>query len=136
MSARDEIMDYVTANWTDTPVYALDDYVSLDDLPATNQEPILLLDFPSATERLVTIAVHERDGWREDGTVQLIMLHPIGQPSGPTRTLNESFRNLVRGRRIGATVTMAVDPFSALGQYDGKWQMYISLVDYYRDAFQ
>jgi hypothetical protein len=135
MSARDEFYTWLQANWASTPLYALDDYVSLDDLPATNEAPVLLVDFPPALERLVTIAVNQKQGWREDGEFQLFMLHPVGYPVAPTRFLCEQIRDMVRAKRIGQTVTMACEPFTAYGEYDGKWLLFVAFVDYYRDAF-
>lgn len=134
MSSRDDIWNFINANWTATPIYALDDIMSIDDLPATAEEPVLMIDFPSALERFTTIAVHNCNGWREDGSIQLIMAHPIGKDGNITRGYCEDLRDLIRGRRLGETVIQAVDSFSSVGQHDGKWQLYVSLAGFYRDA--
>lgn len=135
MTARTDIVTFVAANWTKTPVLMLDDFVAIEDIPAVNEQPVLLIDFPPATEQLVTVAVNNAQGWRESGSVQFIMLHPIGQNADNTRLLTEELRDLIRAQRIDRTVLGSVEPFTAFGQYDGKWQLYISLAEYYRDAF-
>jgi hypothetical protein len=129
-------MGYIEANWTQTPVFALDDYVSIDDIPALNEVLTLFVDFPPVIEHIASIAVNAQNGWREVGNIQFLFLHPIGQPAAVSRDTIESFRNLLRGRRIGPTVINAVEPFSSMGRFNGKWQSYIGLADFYRDAFQ
>lgn len=136
MSSRDEITDFITANWSATPVVLLDDYVSLGDLPPSGDQVLVGLDFPSAAEELASIAVHENNGWREFGQVQLMVFNPIGYDSSIARGHGEDLRALLRGKRIGQTVIGGVNSFSALGQSDGKWQVYVSLANFYRDAFQ
>lgn len=137
MSSRDDIYGYLEANWTTTPIFALDDYMSLDDLPASALEDIILLvDFPSASENLATIAVHLTNGWREQGLVQLGFAVPLGGDNSIARAHGEALRTLMRGRRIGATVVEAVDSFSSVGNVDGKWVMFIAFARYYRDYFQ
>lgn len=137
MSARDDIADFLTGNWTDTPVFMLDDYVSLDDLPANALEGIALFaDFTSASEDIATIAVHLANGWREQGLVQLGFAVPLGGDNSIARAHGEALRALLRGRRIGSTVVEAVDSFSSVGNVDGKWVMFIAFARYYRDYFQ
>ena len=133
MTARSDILNYIMSNWTATPVYALDDLMRLEDLPATNEEIILLVDFPPASEYFAAIAVNQTNCFREDGFVQLIFALPIGFDSAQVWTYAEDLRDLVRAKRLGQTVMRTVDPFSGMGSFDGKWQLYISILNYYRD---
>lgn len=137
MTFRDEFVDFLTANWTETQFYPIDDYVSMDDIPANHLEDIILLvDFPSASERIATIAVNNVNGWRERGLIQLSFISPLGGDNNQVRTISESLRTLLRGRRIGATVVESVDSFTSAGNVDGKWLMWVSFLNFYRDAFQ
>ena len=136
MSARDDIAGYVLAHWTATPVLLLDDYVSLEDLPAGALEAMqLVLDFPSATDEIATIAVHQVNGFRVRGFVQSWLLSPLGGDPAAARGLGEDFRQMMRGRRAGATVIETVDSFSATGGAEGKWLMFGALLHFYRDEF-
>jgi hypothetical protein len=136
MSARDDIVAFLKANWSSTPLYPMDDYVSLDDIPAKDEAAFIIVDFPPANSQIASIAVTNSNGWRDQGQIQFALFHPIGKEPAVSRLLTEDFRRLLRGRRIGATVVGAIEPFSSLGQQDGKWQVYISLADFYRDEFQ
>lgn len=137
MTFRDDIMDFLNANWTLTPIFPLDDYVSIDQIPPTALEQIfLLIDFPVVSERLVSIAVHQSQGWRETGIITLMFVSPLGGDNSQPRSISESLRTLLRGRRIGATVVETVDSFSSSGSVDGKFLMWNSFLRFYRDAFQ
>ena len=137
MTHRDEIVNFLGVNWTATPILLLDDLMSLDDLPAAAQEQVqLIVDFPSATEVMQTIAVHDADGWRQSGVFQIAFANPIGRGSADVRQLCADMTRLLRGRRIGNTVIQGVPTFSADGLSDGKWQIWISLPSFYRDEFQ
>jgi hypothetical protein len=130
-------MGFLGTNWTATAIYALDgDLLSFDDLPAVSEVPVLLVDFPPASEEMASIAVHNANGWRVQGTVQFILAHPIGTDAAASRLLAENLRVLLRGRRVGKTVLEGVEPFSAMGQHDGKWLLFVGLASFYRDAFQ
>lgn len=135
MSARDDIVAYF-AGWTATPVLMLDDYVSLDDLPATALEQMqVVLDFPSAQEVMASIAVIETNCYRESGIFQMMLLSPLGADQAPARTRCEELRTFVRAKRIGSTVIQTVDTFSSVAGDDGKWRGWISIASYYRDHF-
>ena len=137
MSHRNDIMNFLTAKWTATPIFALDDYMSLDDLPPTASEQLcVLVDFPTASESIATIAVNNTQGWRESGIVQLVIVSPVGGDNAVARQRGEDLRVLLRGRRINATVVESVSTFSAAGNQDGKWLVWISILSFYRDLFQ
>lgn len=135
MTYRDDFMNYLEANWSATPIYALDDLMSFDDLPATGEYPVMLIDFPPPAEQFVSIASENVNGYRERGIIQVAIMNPIGQSSEIARGICEDFRDLVRAKRLGQTVIGTVDPFSSTGQFDGKWQMFNTLVSFYKDSF-
>jgi hypothetical protein len=135
MTAFADITGYLQANWQQTPILVSDDYISFPQLPALANDPQLIVDFPGAVEEFVSIAVHLQNGYRDSGVFQLAIASPIGFEQTATRQLCEDLRNLLRAKRIGNTVVQTIDPFSAMGNQDGKWQIYLSLASYYRDAF-
>lgn len=136
MSYRSDILDYLKANWSDTSIIELDEYMSFDDLPAqTVEEIVLMVDFPVSTERMVTIAVHQANGYRQDGTCQFLFANPVGISNAEVIVLGEKLQALFRGKRLGDTVIMTINPFTA--QFvDGKWQVWSSQMTFYRDLFQ
>lgn len=136
MSYRSDIMDYLNTNWTVTPIVELDEYASFDDLPALAIEQIVLMvDFPTASERMVSIAVHQTQGYRQDGMCQLLLANPVGKGNQEVINLGEQLQALYRGRRLGDTVIISISPFIA--QFvDGKWQVWSSQMTFYRDLFQ
>jgi hypothetical protein len=130
---RDEIMSALTAEWTDTQIFALDDVMSLEDLPAVEGNCVLLVDFPAASQQITTIAVNTSNGYRDFGIVQLILANPVGQGGNLAREYGNRLRLLLRGRRIGLTVIETVSTFSAEGLTDGKWQLFVARLNFYRD---
>jgi hypothetical protein len=136
MTFRTDIVDYLKANWSMTPIHELEGYVSWDDLPALSVEGIqMAIDFPIAEERIASIAVKDQDGYRQDGTALLVLLSPLGQGSAPVLLIAENLTALFRGRRIGDTVILSVSPF-ILNSVQGKWQVWTSRMNFYRDLFQ
>jgi hypothetical protein len=136
MIHRQDILGFLRANWTATPIHALDEIMTLDDLPATAEEVQLLVDFPSAIESIRTIAVHDQNGWRQYGMFQLALANPIGADVNTVIGYATDLQRLLRGRRIANTVIEGVPTFSAEGLNDGKWQLWVSLPSFYRDEFQ
>jgi hypothetical protein len=130
---RDEILGLLKLEWTDTPIFALDDVMSLDNLPPVENGCVLLVDFPAASEQITTIAVQPSNGFRDFGIVQLIIANPAGQGSDLARGYGNRLRLLLRGRRIGLTVIETVSTFSAEGLTDGKWQLFVARLNFYRD---
>lgn len=135
MSHRDDIMTFLQANWTATEIFALDDVMTLDDLPPVTTDCVLLVDFPQAAQEIATIAVTNVNGFRDYGLVQLIVASPAGQGGNIARSHAEALRSLLKGRRIGRTVVLTVSTFSAEGLTDGKWQLWIASLNFYRDEF-
>ena len=85
---------------------------------------------------MVSIAVHQQDGWRQSGVFQLAFAHPVGLDVGVVLQHCVDITVMLRGRRIGNTVIEGIPTFSADGLTDGKWQVWLSLPSFYRDEFQ
>jgi hypothetical protein len=136
MTFRTDIVDYLKAQWSMTPIHELEGYVSITDLPSDSVEGIqLAIDFVVAEEQMVSIAVKDQDGYRQDGTLLFVLLNPLGQGSAPLLLIGENLLALFRGRRIGDTVISSVSPF-VLNSVQGKWQVWTSRMNFYHDLFQ
>lgn len=135
MSFRTDIMDYLEFNWLATDIVELDNYASFDDLAAQlTESTTLLVDFPIANEQIVTIAVHDANGWRQDGICQFMFVKPTGTSNDEVIGYGEDLQDMFRGMRLGDTVIQSISPLVA--QFvDGKWQVWSSQMVFYRDLF-
>lgn len=127
---RAVILGVLAAQWTATAVFDKSDYINVEDLPATGTDPILLVQFLTATENLETIGTQHADGWREDGSFYFHLLMPTGESSQRALALGEQLRALFRGQRFGAYVIESVHPFIDVDIL-GKWRRWSAPGDYY-----
>lgn len=127
---RAVILDTLAAQWTATPFFDKSDYLNIDDLPVTGTEPVLLVQFLTASEDLETIGTQDADGWREEGSFYFHLLMPTGEASQRALTLGEQLRLLFRGKRFGAFVIESIHPFIDVDIL-GKWRRWSAPGDYY-----
>lgn len=133
---RTIVMDTLAAQWTATAFFDLSDYVDVDDLPATGEEPVLAVKFLGGPERLATIATQGTHGWEENGAFLFHLLMPTGESSARALALGEQLRSLFRGKRFGSFIIEALDPFSdfyggAGSGVMGKWHLWTAFGSYY-----
>lgn len=127
---RAVVLGVLAAQWSATAVYDKSDYINIEDLPASGEAPVLLVQFLSASETLETIGTQGADGWREDGSFYLHLLMPTGEASTRALALGEQLRGLFRGQRFGAFVIESIDPFVDVDIL-GKWRRWSAPGNYY-----
>lgn len=129
------VLGELAAHWAPRLYFDLSDYTDIDALPATGEEPVLLVQFIGGTERLATIATQGTHGWQEDGIFYFHLLMPTGENSQRALTWGEELRTLFRGKRFGSYVIEAVEPFSdflgAAIRIAGKWHGWSAPGSYY-----
>lgn len=132
---RNLVTTVLGAQWTATPWYDLSDYTDVEDLPATGDQTVLLVQFGPSLERLATLATDGEHGWREDGQFFFHLLAATGRNASEVLALGEQLRALFRGRRFGSFVIDALDPFTDLGGASirvlGKWHGWSAAGSFY-----
>jgi hypothetical protein len=132
---RNVILSELAAKWSATAFFDLSDYTNLEDLPATGEDPVLLVQFIGGPETLATIATQGTHGWSETGTFYFHLLMPTGESSQRALTLGKQLRALFRGKRFGSFVIEALDPFTdflgAAIRVVGKWHGWSASGSYY-----
>lgn len=126
---RAAILGTLAAEWTATEFFDLSEYTALEDIPASGEATILLVQFIAEQQRFATIATAGRHGWSATGVFMFHLWQPLGRPSSEVLELAEALRDRFRGRRFGAYLIDTLDPatdFSggAVGVY-GKWHGWI-----------
>lgn len=132
-SVRTTLLTEITALANPTPVFNLSDYVTLEELLATQTDRCVLVDFAASSERIATIGDTDSLGFEETGTVAIHWLAPTGFQSTPTLDLAEAMRVDLRGRRFGKIRIESVDPFADAGSpvdRKGLWTGFTSLLFY------
>jgi hypothetical protein len=125
------ISGYIEPLVAPLPVFILEDYISLDDLPSVSQ--CLLLGFTVSDEQITTIGDTDSLGFEEFGTVVIHWLYPTGFDSESIRTAAETLRLSLRGRRIGDIIIEGVEPFKqarSLVDEHSQWTAIASRLDY------
>ena len=129
------VMQQLQTLWAPRLYFDLSDYVSVDDVPATGDEPVLLVEFVGGPERLATIATQGTHGWQEEGIFYFHLLMPVGESSQRALAWGEELRAIFRGKRFGSYVVDALDPFSdfygAAIRIIGKWHGWSAPGSYY-----
>jgi hypothetical protein len=128
------IIAQITTLVSPTPVFNLDEFTSLSDLPSSTGQCVLV-DFAVATERISSIGDPDTLGFEEEGTIEIHWLYPRGF-SDITTTVKasaETLRKALRGRRIGDIIIESVHPFVRAGspiEPDSRFAGFRSLLSY------
>ena len=137
-SARDAINAAVEAAAGSVPVYDLSDYHSSSEVLKDQDSTVILVQYVTAEEQLVTVGAVGSHGFRENGSVVLHIVEPTGFASDSAVTLGDQIREYLRGRRLNSqTHIRTCEPFtdfggSAVGLEGGAWKGWASNLSYER----
>jgi hypothetical protein len=117
-TVRQTILDWFAQNWTYTPVYVLDDFGDVEEVPANNDFPWVGLEFVSPGEIVNSIPANE---FLESGLILFHVIIPRAWPSREAITIADNLRIALRAKRLGHVVIESFSPASddsppAIGQ--------------------
>jgi hypothetical protein len=125
------ISAYIESQVSPLKVFDLDEYVSLSELPQSDQ--CLLLGFNFSTEQISTIGDTDSLGFAEQGSLQIHWLYPTGFDVAAIKAAADALRLSLRGRRIGDIIIEGVEPFKqsrSLVDDHSQWTAFVSILDY------
>lgn len=102
----------IAANWTHTPVKALNDIGKVPD----DGSAFLTVTYPVAVETLISVGVPGANLYREEGAARVALAIPVGQGVSPAATpwaqRIDTLRAAMRGQTfaVGAGVTWEASP--------------------------
>lgn len=70
----------------------------------------MVLQFPVANERQITIGAPGNNLWREEGAFRLVLSVRTGDPLDPANTILDQARAIFRGKQFSGVTTFAPSP--------------------------
>jgi hypothetical protein len=132
-AVRTEVKNYLQANWTETPIYDLSDFYSLEDLPS-DLESWLGIQFIGGLEEVRAIG---ETCYRERGIIFFHVVVQSGFDSANALSLCENLRDLMRALRVNSLVIEQVKPpndsFGKALFFKGNWHGWAVETEYYYD---
>ena len=129
---RLHINSFLEDNWTTTPIYYVDDYDSIESIPANNSEAWVGVEYPSSVEQVNSIPANF---WREDGNVLIHIVTPNGWNSTTPVSYGDQLQQLLRGQRLGDVVIESVSPVTDASppalELSSSWHGWAILISYY-----
>lgn len=129
---RLQINTFLEANWTTTDIFYVDDYDSIDSIPANNTDAWVGVEYPSSVEQVNSIPANF---WREDGDVLIHIVTPNGWDSATPVSYGDQLQQLLRGQRLGDVVIESVSPVTDASppalELSSSWHGWAILVSYY-----
>ena len=129
---RLQINSFLEANWTTTDIFYVDDYASIDSIPANNTDAWVGVEYPSSVEQVNSIPANF---WREDGDVLIHIVTPNGWESATPVSYGDQLQQLLRGQRLGDVVIESVSPVTDASppalELSSSWHGWAILVSYY-----
>lgn len=129
---RLQINTFLEANWTATDIFYVDDYASIDSIPANNTDAWVGVEYPSSVEQVNSIPANF---WREDGDVLIHIVTPNGWESATPVSYGDQLQQLLRGQRLGDVVIENVSPVTDASppalELSSSWHGWAILVSYY-----
>jgi hypothetical protein len=129
---RLQINTFLEANWTTTEIFYVDDYDSIDSIPANNTGAWVGVEYPTSVEQVNSIPANF---WREDGDVLIHIVTPNGWNSATPVSYGDQLQQLLRGQRLGDVVIESVSPVTDASppalELSSSWHGWAILVSYY-----
>ncbi len=129
---RLQINTFLEANWTTTEIFYVDDYDSIDSIPANNTNAWVGVEYPTSVEQVNSIPANF---WREDGDVLIHIVTPNGWNSATPVSYGDQLQQLLRGQRLGDVVIESVSPVTDASppalELSSSWHGWAILVSYY-----
>jgi hypothetical protein len=129
---REKINTFLEANWTTTEIYYVDDYDSIESIPANNTDAWVGVEYPGAVETVDSIPANF---WREDGDVIIHIVTPNGWNSLKPIQYGDQLQQMLRGQRLGDVVIENVSPVTDASppalELSSSWHGWAILVRYY-----
>lgn len=129
---RLQINTFLEANWTTTEIFYVDDYDSIDSIPANNTDAWVGVEYPTSVEQVNSIPANF---WREDGDVLIHIVTPNGWNSATPVSYGDQLQQLLRGQRLGDVVIESVSPVTDASppalELSSSWHGWAILVSYY-----
>lgn len=101
---------HVAENWNYTPIIAPNGDASGPD----DGSAWLEVQYPVASERMLTTGDPGNNYWREEGGVRVVLMVPLGiglnDPAAPWMTRIDELRAALRGKKISDIVTYEASP--------------------------